>query len=95
MNRRTLIKGLATGLSSLYLSNLYGHSLLGSQPVPRMAPGPFQPTWESLGQYKVPDWFRDAKFGIWAHWGRNANRNVATGMLVVCTRKAATSINIT
>lgn len=31
--------------------------------------GKFQPTWESLRQYKVPDWFRDAKFGIWAHWG--------------------------
>jgi alpha-L-fucosidase len=20
-------------------------------------------------QYQVPDWFRDAKFGMWAHWG--------------------------
>ncbi|HMB96823.1 MAG TPA: alpha-L-fucosidase, partial [Tepidisphaeraceae bacterium] len=29
--------------------------------------GPFQPSWESLQQYKCPDWFRDAKFGIWAH----------------------------
>ncbi len=34
-----------------------------------MAPGPFKPTWPSLEQYTVPDWFRDAKFGIWAHWG--------------------------
>ena len=34
------------------------------------ADGPFQPTWESLEkQYQTPDWFRDAKFGIWAHWG--------------------------
>jgi alpha-L-fucosidase len=32
------------------------------------APATFQPTWESLGQYKCPDWFRDAKFGLWAHW---------------------------
>jgi len=32
------------------------------------APGPFQPTWDSLEQYKCPEWFRDAKFGIWAHW---------------------------
>lgn len=31
--------------------------------------GKFQPTWESLKQYEAPDWFRDAKFGIWAHWG--------------------------
>jgi alpha-L-fucosidase len=30
--------------------------------------GPFQPSWESLQQYQCPEWFRDAKFGIWAHW---------------------------
>ncbi|MGA3179865.1 MAG: alpha-L-fucosidase [Verrucomicrobiota bacterium] len=35
-----------------------------------VAPGPFQPTWESLSAgYQAPDWFRDAKFGIWAPWG--------------------------
>ena len=31
--------------------------------------GKFEPTWESLQQYQVPEWFRDAKFGIWGHWG--------------------------
>ncbi len=31
--------------------------------------GPFQPTEQSLRQYKYPDWFRDAKLGIWAVWG--------------------------
>nr|WP_199226853.1 alpha-L-fucosidase [Opitutus sp. ER46] len=34
-----------------------------------VAPGKFTPDWESLKQYRVPTWFRDAKFGIWAHWG--------------------------
>jgi alpha-L-fucosidase len=34
-----------------------------------IAPGKFQPTWDSLKQYQLPKWFRDAKFGIWAHWG--------------------------
>jgi len=34
-----------------------------------MVQGSFKPTWESLQQYKVPEWFRNAKFGIWAHWG--------------------------
>ena len=29
----------------------------------------FQPTFESLREYECPDWFRDAKFGIWSHWG--------------------------
>ncbi len=32
--------------------------------------GPVQPRWESLvDHYRYPDWFRDAKFGIWSHWG--------------------------
>jgi alpha-L-fucosidase len=30
--------------------------------------GPFKPTWESLLQYDAPEWYQDAKFGIWAHW---------------------------
>jgi len=34
--------------------------------------GPFSPTADSLSTYQVPDWFRDAKFGIWAHWGPQA-----------------------
>ena len=32
----------------------------------------FKPTFESFKNYKMPDWFRDAKFGIWAHWGPQA-----------------------
>jgi alpha-L-fucosidase len=30
--------------------------------------GPFEPSWSSLTQFQVPDWFRDAKFGIFIHW---------------------------
>lgn len=29
----------------------------------------YEADWESLKQYKVPEWFRDAKFGIYTHWG--------------------------
>jgi len=29
----------------------------------------FQATWESLKKYTTPDWYRDAKFGIFIHWG--------------------------
>src|SRR5512133_2449566 len=32
----------------------------------------FEPTPESFRQYTYPEWFRDAKFGIWAHWGPQA-----------------------
>ncbi len=35
----------------------------------KMQTGKFEPNWESLKQYEIPEWFRDAKFGIWAHWG--------------------------
>lgn len=38
-------------------------------PTP-MAPGPVKPNWDSLRtNYKVPDWFRGAKFGIFMHFG--------------------------
>ena len=33
------------------------------------AAGPFQPDWESLSRYEVPVWYKDAKFGIFIHWG--------------------------
>jgi alpha-L-fucosidase len=36
----------------------------------QLPPGPFQPTWDSLKEnYKVPQWFIDAKFGLFMHWG--------------------------
>ena len=31
--------------------------------------GPFRPDWESLQKYQAPDWYKDAKFGIFIHWG--------------------------
>jgi alpha-L-fucosidase len=46
--------------------------LLSQQGKLPIAEGPYKPTDESLKQYKYPEWFRDAKFGIWAHWGPQA-----------------------
>jgi alpha-L-fucosidase len=57
------------------LSALLGVSLAGavaqtnSLQLPPIADGPFKPNWNSLTNYQCPEWFRDAKFGIWAHWG--------------------------
>ena len=31
--------------------------------------GPFKPSWESLEHHTVPEWYVDAKFGIFIHWG--------------------------
>lgn len=41
-------------------------------PAPKIAAGLFSPTWDSLRKYECPEWFRDAKFGVWAHWGPQA-----------------------
>ncbi len=36
----------------------------------QIPPGPFQPTWDSLqANYRIPQWFVEAKFGIFMHWG--------------------------
>ncbi|MFB3776568.1 MAG: alpha-L-fucosidase [Bryobacteraceae bacterium] len=34
-----------------------------------VARGPFRADWDSLTNYKVPEWYQDAKFGIFIHWG--------------------------
>jgi len=65
MNRRSFFTG---GLSMLALSRM-AHALGDSQFFRGEVPhGPFLPFWESLKSYHCPDWFQDAKFGIWAHW---------------------------
>ncbi|MEI7940923.1 MAG: alpha-L-fucosidase [Verrucomicrobiota bacterium] len=54
----------------LLLAGLWSRAAdVGNYPV---ADGPFKPSMDSLKQYQCPDWFRDAKFGIWAHWGPQA-----------------------
>jgi hypothetical protein len=29
----------------------------------------YEPRWESLKKYRVPEWYQDAKFGVFIHWG--------------------------
>lgn len=29
----------------------------------------YEPTWKSLDKRPIPEWFKDAKFGIFIHWG--------------------------
>lgn len=42
--------------------------LLHHQPVPSQTPERFKATAESLKNYTVPDWYEDAKLGIYFHW---------------------------
>jgi len=56
-NRRQALAALAGSLTYAQTRDL------------EIAKGPFQGTRESLKAYRTPEWFRDAKFGIWARWG--------------------------
>ena len=51
---------LKTALFTLLFTGIYGNA---------QSQQPFQPTWESLASYQCPVWFKDAKFGIFIHWG--------------------------
>ena len=70
---RAFLKTSAVAAGAGLTAPLWSSRLFAAEtaaPARKIAPGPFQPTWESLKQnYRYPEWFRDAKFGIWAHWG--------------------------
>src|SRR5208282_6716047 len=59
-----------------FTSNIENPQINAIEVIPQtgypVADGPFKPSYDSLKGYKCPDWFRDAKFGIWAHWGPQA-----------------------
>ena len=63
------IKSLAIITGALLCRLAGAETTVPNHPKLTVADGPFQPSWESLTNYQCPDWFRDAKFGIWAHWG--------------------------
>ena len=70
MKRRSLIKLLGLSVPGVMLARQsVASGLLNPQSEDEIAGGPFAPDWDSLQRYEVPEWFRDAKFGIWAHWG--------------------------
>ena len=54
------------------LALIFTFSVFAQQGKLPITERPYKPTDESLKQYKYPEWFRDAKFGIWAHWGPQA-----------------------
>ena len=58
--------------TSVFLALVLTFSVSAQQQKTIVTEGPYKPTDESLKQYQYPEWFRDAKFGIWAHWGPQA-----------------------
>src|SRR5690348_6115234 len=70
LSRRRLIRNLAFGIPTLPLhSALSLNTKSGTTDFSSIIKGPFEGTRASLRTYQIPEWFRDAKFGIWAHWG--------------------------
>ena len=64
ITRRTAMQLLAGGSAALLQTPcgaLQSTTMNGS--------GPYEPRWESLQQHVCPEWYRDAKFGIYFHWG--------------------------
>ncbi|MGW1164643.1 alpha-L-fucosidase [Streptomyces sp. NPDC002550] len=63
-NRRRFLAG-ATGVAAAAV----GGGALGAG-VAQAAPSTYTPAWPSVDQHPpAPEWFRDAKFGIYFHWG--------------------------
>ena len=65
VNRRDLLGAVGMAGASTALS-----SPAGAADMATAQDRPFTPDWASLSAgYRAPDWYRDAKFGMWAHWG--------------------------
>lgn len=68
ITRRTALKLIAGALPTLNAVDVLA-SAQETFARPRLSRPRFEGTRESLEAYRCPEWFRDAKFGIWAHWG--------------------------
>jgi len=76
-SRRAFLKASSLAAGAGLISPFWQSRLLAASdataPIasatPEIPPGPFAGNRESLKAYRVPDWFADAKFGIWNHWG--------------------------
>ena len=72
ISRRTMLRGAAAALPALYAQRFLRRNPGGRNPATGIAAHPGnRPVSTHLGIAQAiprPDWFRDAKFGIWAHW---------------------------
>ncbi|MBR4527167.1 MAG: alpha-L-fucosidase [Bacteroidaceae bacterium] len=66
---RKVLLTLALGCTFSTVTPQGSYRIPVSEKHEKMQTGKYEPTWQSLEQHQTPEWFRDAKFGIWAHWG--------------------------
>jgi alpha-L-fucosidase len=69
LSRRQTLQLLATAAPAFALRNAFAQTSSTQTSDIHITPGPFTNTRASLQSYTTPDWFGDAKFGIWSHWG--------------------------
>jgi alpha-L-fucosidase len=68
LSRRQTLHLLAAAAPAFALRKSFSQTGSTTPPL-ATTPCPFTNTRASLRAYTTPDWFADAKFGIWAHWG--------------------------
>ncbi len=66
--RRDFLKSAALGAAGWAAAGVSSRARTVAWPTVA-APQKYEANWDSLSQYQVPDWYRDAKFGIFLHWG--------------------------
>jgi alpha-L-fucosidase len=73
----TLLACLVQPLAAqvIYPSETHATPIPAIKDIPEIT-GPFQASYDSLKQFKCPDWFRDGKLGIWSHWGPQSTPGV-------------------
>ena len=65
INRRQFLAG-TTAIAAATVAG----GLVGASPALAAGPATYTPTWDSVNQHPAaPEWFQDAKFGIYFHWG--------------------------
>ena len=84
MDRRQFVAGCGMGAAAMALPAWARAGQFPGEGAPLYSPagaefvargeagaskGPYAPNWPSLSTYKIPDWYADAKFGIFIHWG--------------------------
>ncbi|MFZ2995836.1 alpha-L-fucosidase [Sphingobium sp.] len=74
-SKRDILAGSMAALGMGAAARAAGAPPTMPKPAPQALPiarGRFDSSVESLNGYDAPEWFRDAKFGIWSHWGPQA-----------------------
>ena len=84
-----LIVAVALGISAPVAAQAPGVADKVREVDAVVARGPFAPAWTSLEKFQAPDWYQDAKFGIFVHWGLYSVPafDNECGIRATCTRR--------